>query len=164
MRHKSLRLFLIFLLVVLLAPLTEAQLSSEYAGWADGPEGFLLTKKEKKEWNKVATDAEAKRFIELFWARRNPEVNNPFNSFKAEFDSKVKFADENFGYPGHRGSLSDRAKVLILMGRPGNRYRRGQHRGVAVQPRRTPQRIQGQGIAPPLHVLRGKARLQQLLA
>ncbi len=132
MRHKSLRLFLIFLLVVLLAPLTEAQLSSEYAGWADGPEGFLLTKKEKKEWNKVATDAEAKRFIELFWARRNPEVNNPFNSFKAEFDSKVKFADENFGYPGHRGSLSDRAKVLILMGRPEHRQVRGPAQAVAL--------------------------------
>jgi len=125
MRHKSLRLLLIFAIAVLLAPLTEAQLSSEYAGWADGPEGFFLTKKEKKEWGKVATDGEAKRFIELFWARRNPEVSNPYNSFKAEFDAKVKFADDNFSYPGHRGSLSDRAKVLILMGRPEHRQVRG---------------------------------------
>jgi GWxTD domain-containing protein len=125
MRHKSLRLLLIFALGALLAPLAEAQLSSEFAGWAKGPEGFLLTKKEKKEWDKMATDAEAKRFIELFWARRNPEVSNPYNSFKAEFDAKVKFADDNFSYPGHRGSVSDRAKVLILMGRPENRQVRG---------------------------------------
>jgi GWxTD domain-containing protein len=125
MRHKSLRLLLIFAIAVLLAPLTEAQLSSEYAGWADGPEGFLLTKKEKKEWDTIATDAEAKRFIELFWARRNPEVSNPYNPFKAEFDSKVKFADDNFSYKGNRGSVSDRAKVLILMGRPEHRQVRG---------------------------------------
>jgi GWxTD domain-containing protein len=125
MRHKSFHLLLIFALAVLLAPLAEAQLSSEYAGWAEGPEGFLLSKKEKKEWGKITTDAEADRFIELFWARRNPEVNNPYNSFKAEFASKVRFADENFAYKGHRGSLSDRGKVLILMGRPEQRQVRG---------------------------------------
>ncbi len=125
MRQKSFRLLLIFALAVLLAPLTEAQLSSEFAGWAEGPEGFLLSKKEKKAWDKITTDAEAERFIELFWARRNPEVNNPYNSFKAEFESKVRFADENFGYKGHRGSLSDRGKVLILMGRPEQRQVRG---------------------------------------
>ena len=125
MRQKSLHLLFIFTLAVLLAPLAEAQLTSEYAGWADGPEGFLLTKKEKKAWDNITTDADAKAFIELFWARRNPEVNNPYNPFKAEFDAKVKFADDNFSYPGHRGSLSDRAKVLILMGRPEHRQVRG---------------------------------------
>jgi GWxTD domain-containing protein len=125
MRQKSFRLLLIFALAILLAPLAEAQLSSEYAGWAESPEGLLLTKKEKKAWDKITTDAEADRFIELFWARRNPEVNNPYNSFKAEFDSKVRFADENFSYKGHRGSLSDRGKVLLLMGRPEQRQVRG---------------------------------------
>ena len=133
MRHKSLVLFLTFAFAVLLAPLAEAQLSSEYAGWADGPEGFLLTKKEKKEWNKIATDAEAARFIELFWARRNPEVNNPYNSFKGMFDSKVKYADENFSYPRHRGALSDRAKVLILMGKPEERQARDSAQPVQAQ-------------------------------
>jgi GWxTD domain-containing protein len=125
MRQKSLRFLLIFTLVVLIAPLAEAQLSSEFAGWADGPEGFLLTKKEKKAWDKISSDADAERFIELFWARRNPEVNNPYNPFKAEFDAKVIFADETFGYPGHRGALTDRAKVLILMGKPEQRQVRG---------------------------------------
>ena len=125
MRQKSLRLLLIFVLAVFLAPLAEAQLSSEYAGWAEGPEGFLLTKKEKKGWDKITTDAEAEQFIELFWARRNPEPSNPFNAFKAEFESKVRFADENLGYRNHRGSLSDRGRVLILMGRPDGRDLRG---------------------------------------
>ena len=83
MRQKSFLLLLIFVLAVILAPVAEAQLSSEYAGWEDGPEGFLLTKKEKKAWDKISSDADAKRFIELFWARRNPEVNNPYNPFKA---------------------------------------------------------------------------------
>jgi GWxTD domain-containing protein len=125
MRRQRLFLLFCFALAVILAPLAEAQLSGEYADWAEGPEGFLLTKKEKKEWAKITTDAEAKEFIELFWARRNPEPSSPFNAFRAEFEAKVRFADEKFGYGKHRGSLSARGQVLILMGSPDSRQVRG---------------------------------------
>lgn len=118
MRDTGLVIIITFALAVALTPLAEAQLSDEYAGWADGPAGFLLTKKEKKQWSKITTDAEAERFIELFWARRNPDPTSSFNRFKAEFDSKVRYAEENFSYPGRNGALTDRAKVLILMGKP----------------------------------------------
>jgi GWxTD domain-containing protein len=125
MRHAGIILLTIFAAAVLVAPVASAQLSDEYAGWADGPEGFLLTKKEKKEWDTIASDEAAENFIKLFWARRNPEPNSSFNAFKAEFDAKVLFADQNFGYRDRRGSLSDRGEVLILMGRPGGRQVRG---------------------------------------
>jgi len=121
MRFHGLSLLFLFVLAALLAPVVEAQLSDQYADWEKGPEGFLLTKKEKKQWSKITTDAAAEEFIEMFWARRNPNINNPFNSFKAEFDAKVRFADENFGYAKRRGALSDRGKVLILMGKPDSR-------------------------------------------
>ncbi|MDX2437769.1 MAG: GWxTD domain-containing protein [Acidobacteriota bacterium] len=104
--------------VFLCAAVAHAQLSPEYADWADGPAGFLLTKKEQKEWKSITTDAEAKKFIDLFWARRNPSPDTSFNAFKAEFDAKVRYAEENFSYQGHSGAATDRAKVLILMGRP----------------------------------------------
>jgi GWxTD domain-containing protein len=125
MRRQRLVLLLCFVLAIILTPVAEAQLSGEFADWADGPEGFLLTKKEKKEWAKIKTDEAAEQFIELFWAKRNPEPNNPFNPFRAEFESKVRFADENFGYGKHRGALSARGQVLILMGRPDRRQVRG---------------------------------------
>ena len=85
MRHAGLIILACFALTVCLTPIAEAQLSAEYAAWPDGPEGFLLTKKEKKEWAKISSDAEAERFIALFWARRNPEPANPHNPFKEEF-------------------------------------------------------------------------------
>ena len=118
MPQKRLIVLVCCALAMCMASLAGAQLSEEYAEWADGPEGYLLTKKEKKEWEAITSDAEAERFIELFWARRNPEPANPFNAFKAEFDSKVRFADENFGYANRRGALTDRGRVLLLMGRP----------------------------------------------
>jgi GWxTD domain-containing protein len=124
MRRQRLVILVSFALAIILAPAADAQLS-EYADWDEGPEGFLLTKKEKKEWAKIKTDAEAERFIELFWAKRNPELHSSFNRFRDEFERKVAFADKNFGFGKHRGALSARGQVLILMGRPDSRQVRG---------------------------------------
>jgi len=125
MKHWGLRSIITFPVTMLMAAAAAAQLSPEYASWADGPEGFLLTKKERSEWQEIRNDAEAKAFIELFWARRNPDPAAGFNTFRAEFQTKVRYADEHFGADGHRGALSDRAKVLILMGRPEGVQTRG---------------------------------------
>ena len=84
----------------------------------EGPAEFLFTKDDKKEWKKVATREQAEEFIELFWARRNPDPSVSFNPVKAQFDERVRYADENFGARGGRGALSDRGKVLILFGPP----------------------------------------------
>ena len=118
MRRSTLRRLFVAMIVFLCAAVANAQLSPEYADWAEGPAGFLLTKKEHKAWGKIKTDAQAEAFVELFWARRNPNPETAFNTFKAEFDAKVRYAEENFSYQGHSGAVSDRAKVLILMGRP----------------------------------------------
>jgi hypothetical protein len=80
-----------------------AQLSEEYAEWDESPAGFLLTEDEEDEWERITTDAEAKRFIELFWARRNPNPTSPVNEFKARFESMVAYADREFSYEGTRG-------------------------------------------------------------
>ena len=125
MSLRTLRSVAALATIILVASTAAAQLSPEYADWADGPAGFLLTKKEKKEWEKITADAEAERFIELFWARRNPDPNAAFNAFRAEFEAKVRYADEHFGYTGRRGALSDRGRVLILMGRPVGAQTRG---------------------------------------
>ena len=85
MRRQRLVFLICFVLAACLAPVAEAQLSGDFAEWAKGPEGFLLTKKEKKEWAKIENEAAAERFIELFWAKRNPDPTSSFNSFRAEF-------------------------------------------------------------------------------
>ncbi len=130
MRIAILRSPFVCLLAVLFAGAAGAQLTSEYADWGDGPAGFLLTKKEKKEWKKISSDAAAEEFIELFWARRNPDLNTAFNSFRAEFEARVVYADEHFGSRAQRGALSDRGMVLIVLGAP--RYRQAHTPETAV--------------------------------
>jgi GWxTD domain-containing protein len=95
-----------------------AEVEWDWQAWDESPAGFLLTKTEKKEWKKITSEAQAERFVDLFWARRNPDPTQPFNTFKAQFESRVRYADDNFSYENRRGALSDRGKVLILMGPP----------------------------------------------
>jgi len=116
-----------FLMIVLLAACTgiaRAQLSPEYEDWADQPQGFLLTEDEHKAWEAIGGDSEAREFIALFWARRNPKPGAAFNEFQARFEGMVKYCDENFGYEGKRGALSDMGRVFLLMGPPHNAQNR----------------------------------------
>ncbi len=86
--------------------------------WDKSPAGFLLTKDEAKEWKKISTEAQARAFIELFWAKRNPDPTSAFNPFKADFENKVRYADEQYTHEKSSGALTDRGRVLILMGAP----------------------------------------------
>ena len=96
----------------------EAAAAFDWRTWDEGPEGFLLTKEEAKEWKQITNEADAMHFIELFWARRNPVPDQPYNTFKAQIEAIVRYADSNFSYQGKRGALTDRGRVMILMGKP----------------------------------------------
>jgi len=41
-----------------------------------------------------------------------------FNPFKADFENKVRYADEQYTWDKKRGALTDRGRVLIVMGVP----------------------------------------------
>jgi GWxTD domain-containing protein len=110
------------MLILLIAGIADAQLSKEYADYFEGPEGLLLTKKERKQWKKVSSDEKAERFIQLFWARRDPDLKTRINELKLEFERRVEYADSNWGFADVRGAMSDRGKVLILLGPYQERY------------------------------------------
>jgi GWxTD domain-containing protein len=102
----------------LAATVAGAQLSQTYTEWSAGPAGFLLTDSERKAYAQIKTDAEAQAFIDLFWARRDPDLNTVQDEFKLDFEMKVAAADKQFSTDRIKGSMSDRGKVLILMGVP----------------------------------------------
>ena len=102
----------------LAASVASAQLSQTYKEWPDGPAGFLLIETERKAYSQVKTDAEAQAFVDLFWARRDPDLNTVQNELKLDFDMRVAAADTQFSTEKVKGCMSDRGKVLILMGRP----------------------------------------------
>ncbi len=112
------RSFHVALAAWLFAGVAGAQLSQTYKDWENGPAQYLLTKAEKKAYDALKSDADAQAFIDLFWAKRNPNLDSSVNQFKLEFDAKVAAADKQFSYAKTKGSLTDRGRVLILLGPP----------------------------------------------
>src|SRR5438132_1737571 len=119
------RLMIAAALLVVVAGIAFGQLSMAKADWARGPVQYLMTKEEQAAWNAVKSDAEADRFIALFWARRDPTPRTPQNEFREEFDRRVQYAEEHFSTSRQKGSLSDRGKVLVLFGAPTHAMRSG---------------------------------------
>jgi len=111
------RLLAIGLLAIWVAA-AAAELSEVHRSFMAGPAGFIATKAEKKSFEKLGSDAEAERFVELFWARRDPNLATAVNEFKVDFDLRVAAADAQYGGERGRGSMSDRGRTLIIMGRP----------------------------------------------
>ncbi len=90
-----------------------------YKDWNKSPEFlYLATDAEQKEWKKVATDDQADRFVQLFWAKRDPDLKTPVNEYKIGFDKRVKEADDLFSLPRMRGALTERGKAYIVVGKP----------------------------------------------
>ena len=73
-----LRTYLAALAVSALA-LNAFALSAEYLDWGRGPAQFLMTKEEAAKWKTIASDDDAKAFVALFWARRDPTADTPRN-------------------------------------------------------------------------------------
>ncbi len=106
-------------LVFLLAAAPSLAALDTYKDWEKSPESvYLATDDEKKEWKKITSDAEAEKFVALFWARRDPDLKTPANEFRERFDVLVKKADELFPLGRKRGALTERGKALVLIGPP----------------------------------------------
>jgi GWxTD domain-containing protein len=100
-------------------------LSKENTEFAKGPAQLLFTKEEKEQWKKIKTDADAKTFIELFWARRDPTPATPANEYHTMVLERASAADARFAQGRTIGSRTDRGKVFILMGSPTKIRRTG---------------------------------------
>ncbi|MEJ2482793.1 MAG: GWxTD domain-containing protein [Gemmatimonadota bacterium] len=113
-----------FAVITLSAGIGFSALPDNWRDYFEGPPGYLITRKERKQWKKVDTPAQAEQFIDLFWAKRDPNLETPLNEFKEAFDLRVEAADTSFSNDRERGAMTDRGKVLILLGRPARRAER----------------------------------------
>jgi GWxTD domain-containing protein len=117
MKTKT-RVFIVCALVGSLAVGAFAQLSSQNSEWGKGPVQHIFTEQEAAKWKTIRTDAEAQAFIDLFWARRDPTPATPANEFRQEFERRVDYADRQFAQGRKKGSMTDRGRVLIVLGTP----------------------------------------------
>ncbi len=112
------RIAITMALVVFTAVAAIAQVPAVDTQWLDGPVKVLVTWEVANDWKNVRSDADAKAFADLFWARRDPTPTTLRNEFREEFEARVAAADKHFTTMKTKGSLSDRGRVLILLGAP----------------------------------------------
>jgi GWxTD domain-containing protein len=101
-----------------IAPSVFAQVSPQYRNWGDSAVHYLMMKQEKADWASLKTDADAKAFIELFWARRDPTPDTADNELRKQLETRIAEADKRFGFGKTPGSQTDRGLLYTLVGQP----------------------------------------------
>ena len=86
--------------------------------WGKSAEAYFLTPAEKEAWSKVANDDEASKFIEQYWAKRDPNPATAANEFRDDVKRRIAAADEQFKMRSRRGSETSRGRLLVTLGLP----------------------------------------------
>ncbi len=78
---------------------------------------YIITDEEKAVFQKLSTPEEKEKFIEDFWARRDPDPRTPTNEFREEHYRRIVYANEHFT-SGDPGWKTDRGRIYIIHGPP----------------------------------------------
>lgn len=103
-----------------IADLTNAALSPAYSQWLIGPVAHLATVEEVRQYLALPSDDEAARFIDAFWARRNPHPASSRNAARELFEKRCAEADKLYTEAGYSGRRTDRGAVYVIFGPPAD--------------------------------------------
>jgi GWxTD domain-containing protein len=93
-------------------------LAPKYAKFLDDV-GYISTTKERDVFRKLESDQDRDRFLEEFWAQRDPTPGTPRNELKEEHYRRMEFADKTFGRgTPFKGSKTERGRIYIILGPP----------------------------------------------
>ncbi|HMA28727.1 MAG TPA: GWxTD domain-containing protein [Thermoanaerobaculia bacterium] len=86
--------------------------------WPKTAVRHLLTEAEKKEFASLTDDASRREWVLRFWKKFDPDPSTPENEYELEFYRRVQYADAAYSTESVRGCLSDRGRVLLVLGPP----------------------------------------------
>jgi GWxTD domain-containing protein len=98
------------------------QLIPRYEHWLNEEVNYLISNQEKATFLGLTSDQDRDRFIETFWAIRNPDPTAPGNTFREEHYRRLDYANTHYGSPfTHNGWHTDRGMVYITLGPPAQK-------------------------------------------
>ncbi len=99
------------------------KLPAKYSQWLDEEAVYIITDDERKAFLRLTDDAARDRFIDEFWAIRNPLGPARQNPYKEEHDRRIAYANENFGrHSNTPGWMTDMGRTYILFGKPETKF------------------------------------------
>jgi Ca-activated chloride channel family protein len=66
----------------------------------------------------LESDAQRDAYIEDFWKRRDPDPRTAYNDFRENYEAALVEVRQEF-----KNMISDRSRIFLIRGRPGNRVR-----------------------------------------
>jgi GWxTD domain-containing protein len=93
-------------------------LGAELSQWLVGPVGRLATEQEIDAYLRLKSDDDARRFIDQFWAGRDPDPARPGNPVLELYETRAAEADKKFSEAAVAGRRTDRGTIHILYGAP----------------------------------------------
>ncbi|HSR68216.1 MAG TPA: GWxTD domain-containing protein [Acidobacteriota bacterium] len=106
------------LLLMLAFPVLEE--GRDYEKWLQERVPYIISGREKDEFNSLQSDEERERFIELFWKRRDPDPSTVVNEFRQEHLRRIEYANRRFDREGKPGWKTARGRAYIIHGPPDN--------------------------------------------
>ncbi|HUR80599.1 MAG TPA: GWxTD domain-containing protein [Thermoanaerobaculia bacterium] len=79
--------------------------------WNKTPEAYYMTAAEKAEWKTVASPADAQKFVDQYRSKRGEQ-------FLKDVRTRIDIADKNFKLDKTPGSLTQKGRVFMLLGKP----------------------------------------------
>jgi GWxTD domain-containing protein len=100
------------------APQKRPKLAQEYRNWLDQEVVYIITREERNAFLQLTANDARDKFIEKFWAIRNPTPDSATNEYKEEHYRRLSYANARF-YEGNReGWRTDRGRIYITLGEP----------------------------------------------
>ncbi len=91
----------------------------KYEHWLKEEIKLLITPEEETAFKKLNSDEEKDKFIELFWAKRDPSTADRANEFKNEWSARLEFVNKTYSKGSvSRGWHTDMGKVYMIFGPP----------------------------------------------
>jgi GWxTD domain-containing protein len=107
----------------LCAATKKPELPAQYKKWLTQDVVYIITDEERKAFLELTTDPERDKYIETFWAIRNPLRDPEHNPFKEEHYARIEYANSHFNHESSTpGWMTDMGRAYILFGPPTSRH------------------------------------------
>jgi len=96
---------------------TDQKVDNPWEKWLNEDVVYIISDEERVAFARLKADEERKRFIEQFWARRDPTPETPRNEFKEQYYRRIAYANDHWAgnLPGWK---TDRGRIYIRYGPP----------------------------------------------
>ncbi len=79
---------------------------------------LIITHEERKAFNAKTTHYERDQYIELFWAKRDPDLTDNVNSFRTEWMARYDYTKAHFKDHEFRQTSMNQSELFLLLGPP----------------------------------------------